>query len=106
MVSAPSGHIALLSPPAVEYTMPYMLKPPRTFANLVGGRGDAESSAYKIAAAKFDALRALNSKLETQVRQTPGAGYEDILRTVSRKLADGPWGREAEVGGHIATLEL
>lgn len=106
MVSAPSGHIALLSPPAVEYTMPYMLKPPRTFANLVGGRGDSESSAYKIAAAKFDALRALNSKLETQVRQTPGAGYEDILRTVSRKLADGPWGREGEVGGHIATLEL
>lgn len=106
IVHAPSGHVALLSPPAVEYTMPYLLKPPRTFANLVGGRGDAESSAYKIAAAKFDALRALNSRLEAQVQQTPGAGYEDILRTISRKLAEGPLSREGEVGGRIATLEL
>ncbi|KAK4542570.1 hypothetical protein LTR36_006618 [Oleoguttula mirabilis] len=101
-----SGHLAILSPPALEYTLPYLLKPAQTFANLVGGRGDSESSAYKIAAAKFDALRALNSRLMVQVEQQPGEGYEDILATISKRLAEGPLSREGEVGGRIGTLEL
>ena len=72
----------------------------------MGGRGDAESSAYKIASAKFDALRALNSRLMVQVEQQPGQGYEDILATISKRLAEGPMSREGEVGGRIGTLEL
>lgn len=100
------GHLAILAPPALEYTLPYLLKPAQTFANLVGGRGDSESAAYKIATAKYDALRALGHRVATQVEQQPGHGYEEILGTINKRMAEGPWSREGEVGGHIGTLEL
>ncbi|EME76850.1 uncharacterized protein MYCFIDRAFT_168896 [Pseudocercospora fijiensis CIRAD86] len=101
-----SGHLALLAPPALEYALPYLMAPPKTFGNLVGGRGDAESSAYKIASAKFDALRAFHSRLVVQVERSPGEGYEEILATIQKRLAEGPLSREGEVGGRIGTLEL
>jgi hypothetical protein len=101
-----SGHLAILSPPALEYALPYLLSPPKTFSNLVGGRGDSESAAYKIAAAKFDALTALHGRLESQVGLEPGQGYEDILATIGKRLAEGPMSREGEVGGRVATVEL
>ena len=72
----------------------------------MGGRGDAESAAYKIASGKFDALKALHSRLMVQVEQHPGEGYEDILATLSKRLAEDPLSREGEVGGRIGTLEL
>lgn len=100
------GHLAILTPPALEYALPYLLKPPQTFANLVGGRGDAESAAYKIASAKFDALQAFHSRLVTQAEEQPGQGYEEILATVQKRLIEGPLSREGEVGGRIGTMEL
>ncbi|KAM0714401.1 hypothetical protein Q7P37_010188 [Cladosporium fusiforme] len=102
----PSGHLAILSPPALEYTLPYLVKPPQTFANLVGGRGDAESSAYKIATAKWDALKALHAALIVQVEHEPGMGYEDILATLSKRLTEGPMSREGQIGGRIDTVQL
>lgn len=101
-----TGYMAILSPPALEHALPYLLKPPQTFANLVGGRGDAESAAYKIASAKFDAVRALHSRLLVMVEQRPGEGYEEIVATLEKRLTDGPLSREGEVGGRIGTLEL
>ncbi|GAB7363082.1 hypothetical protein MBLNU230_g3374t1 [Neophaeotheca triangularis] len=101
-----SGHLAILAPPALEDTLPYLLKPAQSFANLVGGRGDSESAAYKIASAKYDALKAMQTRLRYQVDRTPGEGYEDILATVEKKLAEGPLNREGEVGGNVGTLEL
>lgn len=106
MATPPSGHLAILSPPALEYTLPYLVKPPQTFANLVGGRGDAESSAYKIATAKWDALKALHAALIVQVELEPGQGYEDILATLSKRLAEGPMSKEGEIGGRIDTVQL
>lgn len=106
MATPPSGHLAILSPPALEYTLPYLIKPPQTFANLVGGRGDMESSAYKVASAKWDALKALHSALITQVEVEPGQGYEDILATLSKRLAEGPMSNEGEIGGRIDTVQL
>ncbi|EME41362.1 hypothetical protein DOTSEDRAFT_90231 [Dothistroma septosporum NZE10] len=101
-----SGHLAILSPPALEYALPYLLKPPQTFANIVGGRGDAESSVYKIASAKFDALKAFQVRLASQVDQTPGQGFEDILTTINKRLAEGPLSREGDIGGQVGTIEL
>ncbi|KAK4493959.1 hypothetical protein PRZ48_015145 [Zasmidium cellare] len=101
-----SGHLAILSPPSLEHTLPYLLKPPQTFANLVGGRGDVESAAYKIASAKFDALRAFHGRLQGEVERSSGEGYEEILATVGKRLAEGPLSREGEVGGRVGTLEL
>lgn len=106
MATPPSGHLAILSPPALEYTLPYLIKPPQTFANLVGGRGDSESSAYKIATAKWDSLKALHGALVTQVELEPGQGYEDILATLSKRLAEGPMSKEGEIGGRIDTVQL
>ncbi|KAK3117100.1 hypothetical protein LTR53_001905, partial [Teratosphaeriaceae sp. CCFEE 6253] len=84
-----SGILAILSPPALEHTLPYLLKPAKTFANLVGGRGDTESAAYKIAVAKFDALRALHGRLQALVKVSPVEGYEEILATVGKRVAEG-----------------
>lgn len=100
------GHVAILTPPALEYALPYLLKPPQTFSNLVGGRGDSQGSAYLIAAAKFEALTVFMRRLQTQVEQQPGEGYEDILATVRKRVAVGPYSREGEVGGQIATMEM
>lgn len=100
------GQVAILSPPALEYALPYLLKPSQSFANLVGGRGDTESAAYKIALAKFDALKAFHSRLMPLAEHHPDEGYDDILKTISKKLAQGPLNREGEVGGRIGTMEL
>jgi hypothetical protein len=106
MATPASGHLAILSPPALEYTLPYLIKPPQIFANLVGGRGDSESAAYKVASAKWDALKALHGALVTQVELEPGQGYEDILATLGKRLAEGPMSKEGEVGGRIDTVQL
>lgn len=106
-IATPSkGHIAILSPPALEYALPYLLKPPQTFSNLVGGRGDSQGSAYLIASAKFEALTVFMRRLQTQVDEQPGEGYEEILATVRKRVAVGPYSREGEVGGQIATMEM
>ena len=106
MATPPSGHLAILSPPALEYTLPYLIKPAQMFANMVGGRGDSESSAYTIANAKYDALKALHGALITQVELEPGQGFEDILATLSKRLAAGPMSNEGEIGGRIETVQL
>ncbi|QIW95150.1 hypothetical protein AMS68_000668 [Peltaster fructicola] len=101
-----SGHLAILSPPALEYALPYLMKPPQTFSNLVGGRGDAESAAYKIAMAKYDALHVFHTRLATHIQSQPDSGLEDVLATLGKRLAEGPMSRSGEVGGRIATMEL
>nr|POF04285.1 hypothetical protein CFP56_22040 [Quercus suber] len=101
-----TGAIAILSPPALEHILPYLLKPPQSFANLVGGHGDTESAAFKVAQAKFDALYALHVRLQVQVQQQPGEGYEEIVATLAKRLAAGPLSREGDVGGRVATMEL
>lgn len=101
-----AGVLAILAPPSLEYTLPYLLKPAKTFSNLVGGVGDTENAAYKVAMAKFDALRALHDTLLEHAKNDPEEGYEDIIATLGNRIAQGPWDKQGEVGGHIATMEL
>lgn len=103
-----SGVLALLAPPSLEHTLPYLLRPPQTFSNIVGGVGDTQNSAYKVATAKFDALKILHGRLEEKAIQEPGQGYEEIVETLRRRIADGPWGSkgQGQVGTSIATMEL
>ncbi|KAK6435823.1 hypothetical protein LTR95_007988 [Oleoguttula sp. CCFEE 5521] len=102
-----SGHLAILCPPALEYTLPYLLAPAKSFSHLVGGRGDSESAAYRIGMAKFEALKALQRKIEEEARAAPGEGYDEILATISRRVATGVTGnREGEVGGRVATMDM
>ena len=95
-----TGIDALLSSPAVDTALPYLCSPPKTFTNLVGGRGDVESAAYQIAAAKYDALKLLHRGMQKEsLRGT-------LFDIVSDAVARGPWGAPGGVGGSIGTLEL
>ncbi|EMC93020.1 hypothetical protein BAUCODRAFT_77006 [Baudoinia panamericana UAMH 10762] len=97
-----SGPLAILSPPSLEYTLPFLLSP----AQRVGGVGDAESAAYKVAVAKFEALAALRSRLAAEAEKTPGEGFEEMVETMGRRLGEGVWGRRSDVGGSVGTMEL
>jgi len=104
-----TGVEAMLMPPALSSVVPYLLRPPQTFSNLVGGRGDAESAAYRLAMAKFDALGAFHDMLNAFLEGRPveeAREKRQILDAVRARIAEGPWGRGSEVGGRIGTLEL
>ena len=101
VITAPwNGIEAIMSPPAKSSVVPWLLSGPRTFSNLVGGHGDAESAAYKVAMAKFDCLRAFYERVKERREWRP------VADAAKKRLEEGPWGRGAEVGGRIATLEM
>ena len=102
---APSGVLAILSSPAVDVVLPYLLRPAQTFSNLVGGRGDVESAAYRVATAKFDLLTLFHRQLSQMVSDGV-EGLQDVLTAVRRRLAEGPLAGSSEVGGRVGTLEL
>jgi hypothetical protein len=94
------GIDAIMEGPAKASVVPWLLSPPKTFSNLVGGHGDAENAAYKIAMAKFDALKAFWNRIKTTER------YADIAKVAEERVREGPWARDQEVGARIGTLEL
>jgi hypothetical protein len=101
-----SGLWALLVPPALTVVLPYLFKPPQTYANSVaGGAGDTESAVWRIATAKFDVLVAL----QAAAKGADGGieGFSDLVRTIDRRVVDGPWGPpNQEVGSRVDALEL
>lgn len=100
-----SGLWAILTPPSLTIVLPYLFKPPQTYANYVaGGAADPESAVWKLATAKFDVLLSLDSALRDTSEKLEG--FEDVIRTVERRVADGPWGPRREVGSRIDALEL
>ncbi|KAK4951658.1 hypothetical protein LTR28_006796 [Elasticomyces elasticus] len=101
-----SGALAIISPPSLEYTLPYLLRPAQSFSNLVGGRGDSESAAYRIAVAKFDALKALHAMVMRLDLEDPGKGFEVIVGALAKRISQGPWSKEGEVGGRVGTMEM
>ena len=100
----PSGALAIFSSPALDAVFPYLLRPAQTFSNLVGGRGDTESVAYRVAVAKHDALILLNRKLEDVAQDD--IRYQEIVTAVGQRIAHGPMGSNSEIGGRVGTLEL
>ncbi|KIW08284.1 uncharacterized protein PV09_01203 [Verruconis gallopava] len=103
VLSARWGGLAAVmddSSPAKAAVVPWLLGPPKTFSNLVGGRGDAENAAYQIATARFDALRLFARLLGD------AEGYADVKAAVEQRIKEGPWGQAPEAGGRIATMEL
>ncbi|KAL8663683.1 MAG: hypothetical protein Q9202_003629 [Teloschistes flavicans] len=101
----PSGTLAMLTPPALENVISYLLRPAQTFSNLVGGgKGDVESAAYRVAAAKFDVLVSLKPKLEEVAQQT--GTLEDAVAVINKRLALGVLGGSGEPGSSVGTMEL
>ncbi|KAF2097015.1 hypothetical protein NA57DRAFT_77266 [Rhizodiscina lignyota] len=109
-----TGIEALLSPPTLTSVLPYLLRPPQQFSNLVGGRGDAEGAAYKVAAAKFDALKVVQKRLEAWIEedaesesvQMRRGELNRIVEAIKERTREGIWGTRGDIGGRIATLEL
>ncbi|OJD25000.1 hypothetical protein ACJ73_03632 [Blastomyces percursus] len=100
-----SGLWALFVPPALTEVLPYLFKAPQTYNNFVaGGAADTENAVWKIATAKFDALLAL----QTEVKKVDKGfeGFDDIIRTLNKRVADGPWGPSSQVGSRVDALEL
>lgn len=101
----PSGVLAILAPPSIEAVLPYLLRPAQTFSNLVGGgKGDVESAAYRIAAAKYDVVLSLKARVREVVQET--GQLEEVMVVIDRRLAMGVLGGQGEVGGRVGTLEL
>ena len=100
-----AGYLAILSPPALDFTLPCLLAPPLTISSIAGARADPDNSLYVTAAAKFDALRALHSKLTSQVLRDPVIGYEEIRDTLAKRIAEGAIRRHIRMPGRIATLD-
>lgn len=100
-----SGAWALLVPPALTTVMPYLFKAPQTYANFVaGGAADTESAVWRIATAKYDALVALQTATESIGGNVDG--MEELLVTLKRRVAGGPWGPMNLVGSRVDALEL
>ncbi|EDN06325.1 DNA-directed RNA polymerase III subunit RPC7 [Histoplasma capsulatum] len=100
-----SGLWALFVPPALTEVLPYLFKAPQTYNNFVaGGARDTENALWRIATAKFDALVALQNEVK-KVEET-FEGFDDIIRTLNKRVAEGPWGAPNQVGGQVDALEL
>lgn len=102
---AVTGIGMLLQSPAQEQIFPYLLRPPQTFSNLVGGRGDPESNAYKIAMAKWDLTKLVHSKM-SEIAHTFQNAERLLFGALDDRIRDGPWGRAPGAGGQVASLEL
>lgn len=100
-----SGVWAVLVPPALTTLLPYLFKPPRSYAEFVGGgAGDAQNTVWKVATAKYEALVALHNRLmESGVEQE---GFEDIMRTLKQRVNEGPWGPLAQTANRVAAIGL
>lgn len=107
-----TGIEALLTPPALTTVLPWILRPPQQFSGLVGGRGDAEGAAYRVATAKYDCLKIVEKKLlewmadEGPAVQDRRGELERIAHALRERVKEGIWGTRGDVGGRIATLEL
>lgn len=101
----PNGIMAILAQPALGAVLPYLIRPGQTFSNLVGGgRGDVESAAYVVAAAKYDTIIRLRDKMK-EIQQDTGE-FGDAIATVNKRLALGVMGGNSDIGGRIQSLEL
>ncbi|KAJ5512385.1 hypothetical protein N7463_001937 [Penicillium fimorum] len=97
-----SGAWAVLTPPALTTLLPYLFKPPRSYAEFVGGgAGDSQSVVWKVATAKHDVLVALHSRLQEPDGEVEG--FEDIMRTLQQRVNEGPWGPVQSGGAQIMT---
>ncbi|KAK8170993.1 hypothetical protein BKA80DRAFT_315059 [Phyllosticta citrichinensis] len=86
--------------------LPCLLRPAPRFTNLVGGRGEAETTAHQVQLRKFEALKIIMRRLEQCADDDAVPGRASYLEMVRERVAQGLWGRDGEVGGRIATLEM
>ena len=88
----------------------YLLQPAQTFSNLVGGRGDPENVAYKVAIAKYEAVRKMQQRVDiftaASGNDTATSIYPHLRGLLAARVAEGPLGGTRDTGGRIATMDL
>lgn len=100
-----TGAWAVLTPPALTTLLPYLFKPPRSYAEFVGGgAGDSQNAVWKIATAKYDVLAALHGRLQEIGGEM--AGFEDIVRTLGQRVNDGPWGPVSQTETRVEAMGM
>ncbi|PWY85790.1 hypothetical protein BO94DRAFT_535935 [Aspergillus sclerotioniger CBS 115572] len=100
-----SGAWAALTPPALTILLPYLFKPPRSYAEFVGGgAGDSQNAVWKVATAKHEVLVALYDCLKESGGQMDG--FEDIMRTLRQRVNEGPCGPVSQTANQVATVGL
>lgn len=100
-----SGSWAVLTPPALTTLLPYLFKPPRSYAEFVGGgAGDSQNAVWKVATAKHEVLVALYDQLQQSGGQMEG--FEDILRTLRQRVNEGPLGPVQAGASQVETVGL
>lgn len=100
-----SGPWAVLTPPALTTLLPYLFKPPRSYAEFVGGgAGDSQHAVWKVATAKHEVLVALYNRLRDSGGQMEG--FEDILRTLRQRVTEGPVGPIQTATAQVEAVSL
>ncbi|MCJ1228628.1 hypothetical protein MMC12_005289 [Toensbergia leucococca] len=95
-----SGVLAILTSPAIEAVLPYLLQPATYLPMAVG---DTASTAYRIGMAKFDVLKLLHRKLIEIAAEHDQ--LHDAVATIAQRISQGPMGSKAVNMNDTATME-
>ena len=89
----PSPTLAILSSPALETIIPYLLRPAQTATNLgTGGKGDLLKAVNTVASIRFDALFMLYQNVSEHAEKYGAEpAWGDILKQMKKKLDQGKW---------------
>lgn len=90
----PSPPLAILSSPALENVIPYLLKPAQVLTGRgIGGNEEMEKTVNEVAATRFNALSVLHWKLKQEAMKMSAEGaWWDIVAQMERRLHQGRWG--------------
>ncbi|KAJ5343071.1 hypothetical protein MYU51_016263 [Penicillium brevicompactum] len=100
-----SGAWSILTPPALTTLLPYLFKPPKTYADFVGGgASDAHGVVWKVATAKHDVLVSLLNRLQESDGRPDG--FDDIVGALQKRVNEGPWGPVQSSGTQVLTAGL
>ncbi|KAL4925381.1 uncharacterized protein BDV17DRAFT_184475 [Aspergillus undulatus] len=100
-----SGAWVAISPPALTVVLPYLFKPPRSYSEFVaGGAADPQNAVWKVATAKYEVLVALHASLRRL--EDRSLELEDILRTLKKRVDDGPLGPQAQTITQVEAVGL
>lgn len=100
-----SGAWVAITPPALTVLLPYLFKPPRSYSEFVaGGAADPQNAVWKIATAKYEVLNALYRSIQSI--EDRNSDLEDIVRTLKKRVDDGPLGPGVRTVTQIETVNL
>ncbi|KAL4936033.1 hypothetical protein BDV06DRAFT_233766 [Aspergillus oleicola] len=100
-----SGAWIAISPPALTVLLPYLFKPPRSYSEFVaGGAADPQNAVWKVATARYEVLVALHRSLQNL--EDKDSDLEDIIRTLRKRIDDGPLGPQVQTITQVETIGL